>query len=399
MHVVLAIEELNGIHGGVERTVVNLANSLIKKSHRVTILTFENATSGQPVYALNQFVERVYLGLINNQILEQVRQNHEKWKSRMPRWLVEAVRNVKALMRVVTVMRRDIPIITKAFDDIDPDVVVSFKTHFHRYIIPAAVREGIPVVVSDHNPPDVLYYYYICAVDRMITFYYLKKARAIRILMDAFRQDYPKPLHQRCVAIGNGIKRPESPADISDAKQPLRIIHVGRLYFQKDQKTLIEAFALLADRYPDWGLDIYGDGPDYRPLKKLIEKYGLQNKAVLRGAVSDVGQAYNKGHIFALPSIFEGFGNVTLEALAHGLPVIAFDDVVANKTLIQTRENGMLVSTDNRVLDFAKGLEALMCDEDFRMKLGQAAYQSAQQYELGAVMMEWERLLKRAIKQ
>jgi len=43
MHVVLAVEELNGIHGGVERTVVNLANSLIKKSHRVTILTFENA--------------------------------------------------------------------------------------------------------------------------------------------------------------------------------------------------------------------------------------------------------------------------------------------------------------------------------------------------------------------
>jgi len=112
-----------------------------------------------------------------------------------------------------------------------------------------------------------------------------------------------------------------------------------------------------------------------------------------------VCMCYNKGHIFALPSIFEGFGNVTLEALAHGLPVIAFDDVVANKTLIQTRENGMLVSTDNRVLDFAKGLEALMCDEDFRMKLGQAAYQSAQQYELGAVMMEWERLLKRAIKQ
>jgi glycosyltransferase involved in cell wall biosynthesis len=398
MKIVLAVEELNGIYGGVERTVVNLANYLRREGDDVTILTFERPDIGSPAYPLDTEVERVDLGLLSPQDSKSRLRGREELKKRLPGPVTAVIRNALALNRVVSVRRREIPLIVGALKSLAPDIVVSFKTHFHRYVVPAAVSAGIPVIASDHNPPEILYYHYVCSLDRRVIWHYLDQADAIRTLLDSYREGYPRKLRSKCVGIPNGIELPERVAEVTGREGVRTIINVGRLYFQKDQVTLIRAFAHIAPDFPDWGVRIYGDGPEENRLRSVIAECGLGERVKLMGPDSDIIPAYLSAQVFALPSIFEGFGNVTLEALACGLPVVAFDDCAANRELIQHEENGILVDLSDRTLSFAKGLERLMADAELRVRLGKNARESARRFELGAVMAQWKELIERKVK-
>lgn len=392
MKIVLAVEELNGIHGGVERTVVNLANYLQAQGHQTVIMTFEPENSGNPCYELAGGVERCYLGLITGSGAQSTGMR-DKLKQNLPHFIYEAIRNVLALKRIWTVRRHEIPHVAKALQALQADVVVSFKTHFHRYIVPAACESGTPVIASDHNPPEQLYYHYVCAVDRLVIWHWLKKADAVRLLQAGFKNGYPAEVSKKCVAIPNGIQLPEKRAKPGEGERFV-ILSIGRLYFQKDLPTLIRAFALLAGQYPDWSVRMYGDGPEEAALQALIAELGLSGRVFLEGPEPDVMPLYRQAHIYALPSLFEGFGNVTLEALASGLPVVGFKEILANETLIEDGQNGLLVSPQDRINSFAQGLEHLMRAPGLRAEMGRKAAESSRRFEINAVMGQWEQLMQ-----
>jgi len=394
MRVVLAVEELNEIYGGVERTVASLTNHLHATSCDVTILTFEAPESGRPAYDIHPAVSRKDLGLLPPDARERATRR-TRAKSRLPGPVTAAVRNALALRRIRSSQKREIPLLARTLAELRPDVVISFKTHFHRYVVPAANQARVPAIASDHNPPEVLYYDYVSSVDRRVILKVLEGAAAIRTLQSGFAAGYPESLRPKCVAIPNGIELPEQSADVLGRGDSKIILNVGRLYFQKDQATLIRAFATLADSFPEWIVEIYGDGDQEELLGALIAERQLQERVFLRGATRDIMRAYQNAQIFALPSLFEGFGNVTLEALACGLPVVAFDDVLATRELVTNDYNGILVGTDDRVAAFATGLKQLMSDPELRVSLGQRARESAQRFDTPIVMKEWEALIER----
>ena len=121
---------------------------------------------------------------------------------------------------------------------------------------------------------------------------------------------------------------------------------VGRLQGEKDQKTLIEAFKLLAQNPAMQGQDIrlllVGDGPEDRRLKALVESLNLQENVVFLGARNDIPQIMDLFNLFVLPSLGEGISNTILEAMASGLPVIA-TRVGGNPELVIDGETGRLV--------------------------------------------------------
>ena len=396
MHIILAVEELNAIHGGVERTVVNLANYLSGQEFRVTILSFEQPDSGVPVYPLSGSVERYYLGLISGRNNNSEITWRDKLKKILPAVITEIIRNILAMKRMLSVRRTEIPMLMAAFKELKPDIVISFKTHFHRYIVPAAYKSGTPVIASDHNPPDILYNHYVSSIDRLVIWNCLRSANAIRVLLESFKKGYPTSLADKCITIPNGIELPEEVANLEDEENGKNlIVNVGRLYFQKDQLTLIRAFALIADRYPEWYVEIYGDGNLKELLQDSIIKYNLEERVFLKGSEQNIMAVYLRSKIFALPSLFEGFGNVTLEAMACGLPVVAFDDVDANRQLVKNDVNGVLVSACDRVSSFAQGLERLMLDESLRIRLGENSRELAKQYEKNKIMAQWRELVEK----
>lgn len=131
---------------------------------------------------------------------------------------------------------------------------------------------------------------------------------------------------ERIITIENPVFFPEdtivpSPDELA-ARDPI-VLSIGRLVAEKDFITLIRAFAQLEQR--DARLVILGKGPEDRALADEVQKLGLADRIELAGYSRQPWQHYASARCYVLPSYSEAFGNVVIEALAHGLPVVSTD--------------------------------------------------------------------------
>lgn len=106
---------------------------------------------------------------------------------------------------------------------------------------------------------------------------------------------------------------------------PKSVISVGRLSREKDHATLIRAFARVAAADPEVRLVILGDGPMRYELEALVTELGLEERISLPGFMDNPFAWMSRARLFVLSSRFEGFGNVIIEALAAGCPVVSTD--------------------------------------------------------------------------
>jgi glycosyltransferase involved in cell wall biosynthesis len=118
----------------------------------------------------------------------------------------------------------------------------------------------------------------------------------------------------------------------------LAVICVGRLAPEKNLPLVLSAFATIRARRPDARLVFVGDGPARAKLQRRCP--GHVFAGMRKG--EDLARHYASGDVFLFPSQTETFGNVTLEAMASGLGVVAYDDAAAREHLVNG-ENGLLV--------------------------------------------------------
>lgn len=124
-------------------------------------------------------------------------------------------------------------------------------------------------------------------------------------------------------------------------------LSVGNLNEGKRFFLTIDAFLEISKKYNDIQLIIVGDGPLYSQLNNYVIKKNLKNKVKLFGNIANdlLPEIYRKSHCFVLPSAFETFGVVYIEALASGLPVIATK--CGGPEEIIDKQNGILVAIDD----------------------------------------------------
>jgi len=133
---------------------------------------------------------------------------------------------------------------------------------------------------------------------------------------------------------------------------------VGRLYYQKDPKTLIKSFRLINDRFPNTKLIIVGDGPLEDECRQLINELNLQDRIELAGYQKNSKAYYKIFDIFLLSSHYEGLPYALLEAMIMGIPSVG-TDVVGIKDLIVHGETGYLAKEEDHV-GFAKAVINLL---------------------------------------
>jgi glycosyltransferase involved in cell wall biosynthesis len=102
-----------------------------------------------------------------------------------------------------------------------------------------------------------------------------------------------------------------------------RILSVGTLKRQKNQRLLIQAFALMCG--PDDKLAIVGEGAERDELERTAQALGIAKQVLLPGFAADPSGWYASADLFVLSSDYEGFANVVAEALGHGLTVVSTD--------------------------------------------------------------------------
>ncbi len=170
-----------------------------------------------------------------------------------------------------------------------------------------------------------------------------------------------------------------------------RIIAAGRLDFQKHFDALINIWAKLAPKYPDWRLDIYGDGQDRQALQQQINQLGLEQSTALRQPTKDIQQEYLKSSIYAMTSRYEGLPMVLLEAQTIGLPVVSYACKCGPRDIIQNGENGFLIEPYDEDL-FIKRLSALIEGEELRKQMGKKAKENSKRFNIETIMPQWEKI-------
>jgi glycosyltransferase involved in cell wall biosynthesis len=268
----------------------------------------------------------------------------------------------------------------KTVKRINPDAVLSFGELWNSFVLISLAGLNLPVYISDRCSPEREFNNFNTLLRRFL----YPGAAGIIAQTDKAKAIYEaKFRHNNISVIGNPIQK----ATLRDDSERENIVlMVGRLIKTKHQDKLIELFVKISK--PGWKLVIVGydhlGQNNSDKLKKLISAHNAEEIVSLEGKQNNVDEYYQKSKIFAFTSSSEGFPNVIGEALAAGLPVVAFDCVAGPSEMITDNDNGFLIPLFDYEL-FKEKLDLLMSNDDLRLRLSARAPESVSQFSLPVI--------------
>jgi glycosyltransferase involved in cell wall biosynthesis len=195
----------------------------------------------------------------------------------------------------------------------------------------------------------------------------------------------PERQRERIHVVPNGVRIP-APLEAAEraaaraawgvSEQEVLIVGAGRLTRQKNFSALLDALALLPATDAGWRCIIAGEGELRGDLERQLEAAGLGNRVRLAGLVGDLPGLLAAADIFCLPSLYEGLPLVLLEAMAAGLPVVAFA-IDGVRDVLADGAQARLVAP-GKVPALAAALGSLLPDAAQRLRLGRAARETVE---------------------
>jgi glycosyltransferase involved in cell wall biosynthesis len=350
--------------GGSEHVVSAIANHWANDGHKVTLVTLEER-SAVPYYPIDPKVRIINLGLSPKRV-----------SAPQAVWL--------AISRILAFRR--------TLQDVAPDVVVSFLMRTNIMTLLAVFGSGIPVIVSERNNPALQP---LGAAWRKLRQLLYPKAFGLVTMTRGAMNFFPPSLRRRSWIIPNPVKLPEGLRRPGKGK---RLAAVGRLVPQKGFDLLIDAFAIVANRHPDWTLTIWGEGPDREMLELQRKERGLEDRIFMPGISERPGSWLETADAFVLSSRFEGWGIVLLEAMAWGLPCVSFDCEWGPTDMMRNEVDGLLVPRGD-VRALADALSRIMEDAGLRRRLSKASRTSTQRFSYNRVMAAWDEVIEAALSE
>ena len=171
-----------------------------------------------------------------------------------------------------------------------------------------------------------------------------------------------------------------------------RVIAVGRLAWEKGFNRLVEVWSIVCSKYPDWHLDIYGEGAMLDTLKTLAKTHKAYN-LTFHPNTPNISQEYANSSICTVTSYFEGFSLVILEAMKHGVPCVAFNCPFGPSSIINDSCCGFLIEDGDTKL-FAERLCHLIEDVNLRKHFSKKSIEKANTYNKEIIMNKWKILFE-----
>lgn len=177
-------------------------------------------------------------------------------------------------------------------------------------------------------------------------------------------------------------------------KKQKEIVYVGRLdYTQKRVHRVVETWAQLEHRFPDWRLTIVGDGEERENLERMVKNLGLIH--VSFEGFQSPRPYYERASLLILTSDFEGFPLVLAECMSFGVVPVVYGSYSAVYDIIEEGENGAIIPKVNGEFNhslFAERLCTFMKDDNLRNSMAHHAMETSRNYSVDKIYKEWEKV-------
>lgn len=175
-----------------------------------------------------------------------------------------------------------------------------------------------------------------------------------------------------------------------------RLLYVGRLTPDKQIERLIRAVQIISQKIPDVTLDLYGYGSeeDVNAFKKLAQDLKVDQLVHFKGFVYDLTTVYNQAGLFVSASHSDAMPLAMVEAMAHGVPAVAYASHYGPSEIIDDKQNGRLIEEgDEDVFLFSRAVIDLLSDPDLLAEYSEKAYEIGDRYSEEHVLADWQLLL------
>ena len=326
MKIAFIINSLAG--GGAERVVSTLSNYLVEHGYKITIILLEK---NEVQYKLNNKIKIIVL-------------KTSKITKGMGKLLFIPLQAVE-LSHIIKKNKIDqsMSFLTRA------NLVFSFTKFFSDKNVIISQRNNAKKNYETNNIQNII-------MNFLIKKLYKKADKIVAIssgIKDSLHKDYDVDISKIQVIYNPQnnklIQNPYIGKLTFDFKKEYKyFITLGRLIKLKDHKSMIEAFYIVSQKYPHLKLLILGEGELKNDIKLLINKLNLNNQVILLGFIKNPFDYLKKADIFVFSSRFEGFGNVLVEAMACGLPVISTNCPSGPSEILENGKYGILTEVENK---------------------------------------------------
>ena len=379
---------LIGTAGGSEKVLCRFANEMTSRGHEVALMTRDYAV-GVPFYPLSDKVRICNFPVSCDSSLNLALRALDKLLFMVGGIIPAAAKLTRAYKRAVFMNER----LREEKPDILVTAGISDLTDFSY-----GHRLPVPSVVMIHSEPSVFFRRRGFIKERL----YRKtaaEADVVQVLFSEYEKTVRRFGAERTAVIGNAVELSKLSATSTSDKKDYKIVYAARFEKGKQQELLVQAFAKLAQEFPLWRVELWGQSKckEKNKTEALIRKNHLEERVCICGVCDDLESRLLQADICAFPSRFEGFPLALAEAMAAGLPCVGLCSASGVNLLIENEKNGLL--TGSSVGEFASGLRLLMSDACLRKRLGEEARKTIKNYAPEKIWNRWEDLLKRVVRQ
>ena len=347
--------EVNATMGGIERVTDSLARHLIKEGFKVVFMSVEH-TCDEPYECI---APQYFTRLNDNEqwILEIIRKyDIGVVINQMGFFSFCSKASLPTTVKVITVMHDSY---YAMYPRLELNVLRKWKwKHVINKLLRNIYDQSDKVVVF--VPPFIEEYKFFCPYAKDEKFAVIPNS-------NSFDHPTPKPKEKKLLWVGRHAE------------------------WHKRTTDMLKIWSELESKFPEWSIDILGDGPDGEGVRKFHKQLNLK-RCSLRG-VKDPYPYYERASIICMTSSFESFGMVLTEGMQHGCVPIAYDSYTAVRYIIHDSQDGILVKPFDTV-EYANKLARLMEDEEERNRMSAAARESVKLYDAENVFPKWINLLK-----
>lgn len=273
--------------------------------------------------------------------------------------------------------------------EIDPDIILVADNGLKAFVFPFLIKTKIPIVFEIHGSKFIeetplksdFISKFISKMKYRFKDFGVRKFTKIVALSEENLKEWD---------VENGIVIPNpswiQTKIVSDLKNK-KVIAIARFSFEKGLIRLLLIWQQIYKKHPDWVLEIYTD--ESEALNTIVSDFRLTEVVSVYPFVKNIEEKYLGASIYAMTSRSEGFPMVLLEAMASGLPCIAFDCPTGPRAIIQNNTNGFLIP-DHDDLFFVEKLSALIENEELRITFGKNAKQTSENYSTEKIMEQWK---------